>query len=70
MSLEGRFNELKSLDNGWSTFVCFAQAIAEKEYTRPTIVKFFDLLVDKSDYRLAERQQILGYLFDVYDSTG
>ena len=49
---------------GWSSWMCFADAIDEKGYTDKVIEDNFSL-VDEDDYRKSEKEQCLKYLKDI-----
>lgn len=63
-SLEARFNIISQKDDGKSTYTRFAEAVVGQKFNRRTIAEWFDKLVDKEDYGLADKKDILNYLYD------
>ena len=58
------FNDTQRLNPYWSSFTCFCEVITSKKYLkRPTIIKWFNELVDKDDYAKRDKGEILGFLF-------
>jgi len=64
-ALVDKFNQLRERCPGWSDYVCFAVAILGENYSEGTINIHFDRLVDKGDYRRAEKVDILNYLVQI-----
>lgn len=61
-SLEKRFNKITKRNPGWSSYVCFAEAIKGRGFSRQTIHRWFQKLVDKDDYAKNEKRGILAFL--------
>jgi hypothetical protein len=61
-SLSRRFENLKNKNEGWSSYSCFANALIGQNFSHPTINRLFKKMVDKDDYALNEKNEILGYL--------
>ena len=61
---EQEFITTMCLNPYWSSFICFAETIWEKNgLSKRTINKAFKKLVDKNDYSKRDRSQILKQLF-------
>jgi len=58
-SIERRFNNITATHPLWSSYICFAEAIASQRFTSPAIHKWFQRLVNKSDYCKAEKRRVL-----------
>lgn len=61
-SLERRFNNITKKNPYWSSYVCFAEAIKGQDFSRQTIHRWFQKLVDKDDYAKNEKKGTLAYL--------
>ena len=61
-SIERRFNNVAEKNPSWSSYICFAEAIREQGFSRQTIHRWFQKLVDKNDYAKSEKKEILANL--------
>lgn len=61
-SLERRFKNLETKNPLWSSYVCFAQAIINQKFNSQAISRWFNKLVDKSDYDRRDKKSILAHL--------
>lgn len=59
-----RFNKTRKWNAGFSSYVCFFLAIMEQKYSRSTIMKWFNKLVNKDDYAQNEKRGIVNYLYE------
>ena len=58
------YEEVRRLDPYWSDWTCFCHIIVGRKYLkRPTITKWFNELVDRSEYSETDKSALLGYLF-------
>lgn len=58
-SLQRRFKNLELKNPSWSTSVLFSEAIRGQGFNRQAIHRWFKILVDKEDYDLVNKKQIL-----------
>ena len=61
-SLEARFKKIAEKNPFWSSYICFAEAIAYQRFSRSIIHRWFQKLVDKDDYAKNEKKAILEHL--------
>jgi hypothetical protein len=61
-SLKRIFDKVKERNPLWSDYLCFAEAVRGKKFSRKTIVRHFNSLVDKGDYVKGEKKDILKFL--------
>jgi hypothetical protein len=61
-SIERRFNNIVEKCPYWSSYICFAEAIKRQGFSRQTIHRWFNKLVDKNDYVKNEKKAILAHL--------
>lgn len=61
-SLQARFNQVSEKHPLWSSYICFAEAIAYQRFSRSIIHRWFQKLVDKNDYARGEKRVILAHL--------
>ena len=60
------FYETQRLNPAWSDFIVFTEVIKGKKYLkRPTIRKWFKILVDSEDYAKEDLSEILGFLYEL-----
>ena len=55
----------KKYPEPYSSYVCFARAIRDQNFSYEMISKWFNILVDKDDYVKNERKGIVKYLYDL-----
>lgn len=58
-SIERRFNRVSQRNPHWSTIICFAEAIENQKFSRQSIAKWFNRLVDVNDYDKADKKTII-----------
>jgi hypothetical protein len=61
-SIERRFNKISKRNNTWSSFICFAEAIKGRNFSKQMIHRWFNKLVDKSDYDKKDKRVELNQL--------
>lgn len=61
-SLERRFKNISTRNTGWSSYVCFAEAVRGQNFSRRVLLVWFNKLVDKNDYSQDEKKQLLVHL--------
>lgn len=64
-SLQRKFQKLKNKYPMWSTYLCFAETVREKNFSPRVIKYWFNLLVEKGDYEQNLKKQILRYLVSI-----
>ncbi len=68
-SLERKFNNITEKNPNWSSYTCFAEAIKGQGFSKQTIHRWFQKLVDKSDYARSEKKEILAHLEGLSNSV-
>ena len=63
-SLQRRFNNVRDKKKNLylSDYLCFVLTVIGQNFSRPTISRWFNKLVDKDDYALSERKKIVDHL--------
>ena len=61
-SLERKFNNIAEKNPNKSSYICFAEAIKGQNFSKQTIHRWFQKLVDKNDYAKSEKKEILAQL--------
>ncbi len=61
-SIERRFNNITKKNPSWSSYICFAEATKEQNFSKQAIHRWFNKLVDKDDYARNEKRAILFHL--------
>ncbi len=64
-SLKRIFEKIKRKNPNLSDFTCFSLAISGKDFSKKTISRYFNRLVDNSDYPKREKKEILEWLFSL-----
>lgn len=64
-SVKINFNKMVAKNPGWSTYTCFASAIKGKNFSKETLRKWFNKLVNKEDYLSGDKKAILSSLYDM-----
>jgi predicted RNA-binding protein YlxR (DUF448 family) len=67
-SLKRIFNKIKERNPLWSDYICFSEAVRGKKFSRKTIARHFNSLVDKGDYAKSEKKEILRFLVELSKS--
>jgi len=61
-SLKRIFNRIRSENPFWSDYTCFTEAVRGKGFSRNTIIRNFNSLVDKEEYARGEKKEIIEFL--------
>lgn len=61
-SLERRFADIAERKPTASSYACFAEAVKGQGFSRQTIHRWFQKLVDKDDYARDEKKELLAHL--------
>jgi len=64
-SVKRVFNKIRSGNPYWSDYICFAEAIHGRRFSRKTILRNFNILVNKEDYARSEKKEIVGFLVEL-----
>jgi hypothetical protein len=64
-SLKRVFNKIRSENPYWSDYICFAEAVRGRNFSRKTIIRNFNSLVDKEDYVKSEKKEIIDFLVEL-----
>jgi hypothetical protein len=59
------FNRIRSENPYWSDYICFAEAVRGRRFSRKTIIRNFNSLVDKEDYAKSEKKEIIDFLVEL-----
>lgn len=68
-SLERRFRNILEKNPCRSSYICFAEAVRGRKFSRQTIHRWFRKLVDKSDYDKKERKTLLANLSELSNAV-
>jgi hypothetical protein len=61
-SIERRFEKISKGNPLWSSYICFAEAVKEQKFSKTTLHRWFQKLVDKTDYARSDKRGILEHL--------
>jgi hypothetical protein len=64
-SLKRVFNRIRSENPYWSDYTCFAEAVCGRKFSKKTIIRNFNSLVDKEDYAKSEKKEVIDYLVKI-----
>jgi predicted RNA-binding protein YlxR (DUF448 family) len=56
------FNKIKNKNPDWSNYICFAETIRRRKFSKQTIVRYFNRLVDTDDYQNKDKKSLLQQL--------
>jgi len=59
------FKRIKAENPYWSSLLCFAEAVRGRNFSRRTILRNFNSLVDKEDYARDEKKEIIEFLTEL-----
>ncbi len=62
-SLKRTFEKIKREHPYWSDYICFSHAVFGKGFSKKTISRNFNQLVDRDDYPKGKKNEILKWLF-------
>lgn len=66
-SLQRRFNNIKVKKPLWSSYLCFAEAVNKQNFSKSTIRRWFNQLVEKDDFARSDKKAILAHLNNLSD---
>jgi hypothetical protein len=64
-SVKRVFNRIRSENPYWSDYICFAEAVRGRKFSRKTIIRNFNSLVDKEDYARSEKKEVIDFLVEL-----
>jgi hypothetical protein len=64
-SVKKVFNRIRNENPYWSDYICFAEAVRGRRFSRKTIIRNFNSLVDKEDYARNEKKEIIDFLMEL-----
>ena len=64
-SINRKFNKLSRKNPYWSSLVCFTETIYGIGFSRQTIHRWFNELVDKDDYSSSDKKEVMSFLESV-----
>jgi len=64
-SIKRVFNRIGSENPSWSDYTCFAEAVRGRRFSRKTIIRNFNSLVDKDEYGRSGKKEIIEYLIEL-----
>ena len=64
-SIERRFNKIQKKNPYYSSIVCFNLAVEKQGFSKPTIARWFNKLVDKDDYSSSDKKDIFEFLYAI-----
>lgn len=68
-SVQRRFNEVTKNNPGWSSLVCFSEAVKNQKFTTSMMRRWFYKLVDKCDYERKDKKVLLQGLDGLLKTT-
>jgi hypothetical protein len=60
-SIVRRFNKINQKNPGLSSISCFSMTITDQNFSRQTIARGFNKLVDKDDYAKKDKKEIVAF---------
>jgi hypothetical protein len=67
-SLKRIFDKVREKNPFWSDYICFAEAVRGKKFSKKTIVRHFNSVVDNGDYAKGEKKDVLKFLAELSKS--
>ena len=64
-SLQRRFNNISKQNPYWGSWTCFAGAVRDQEFSKRTISKHFNALVEKDDYDKRDKKELIKNLLSL-----
>jgi len=64
-SIKRRFDNIAEKNPYWSSYLCFAEAIKNRSFSKGIIRKHFNRLIEKNDYSMTEKREIINYLYQL-----
>jgi len=64
-AVERVFNKIRKANPYWSDYICFTETVMGRKFSRQSITRHFNKLVDKSDYDRKDKKELLRQLFEL-----
>lgn len=64
-SLKRVFYKLRDKYPFWSDYLCFAEAVHGRNFSKRTIIRNFNALVDREDCVKVEKKQVIEFLVEL-----
>lgn len=64
-TIERRFNKIKAENENKSDYICLSQAVRGQKFKYRTLYRYFNQLMDPSDYRKDEVKGLVRFLHNV-----
>jgi predicted Ser/Thr protein kinase len=64
-SIKKIFSRIRSENPYWSDYTCFAEAVRGRKFSRKTIIRNFNSLVDKEDYAGNKKKEVIDFLVEL-----
>jgi hypothetical protein len=61
-SIKRRYLKIKERNPFWSDYTCFAEAVTNQSFSKDMISRWFNVLVDKSEYLKKEKREVIKHL--------
>lgn len=68
-SIQRRFNRIVEKNPNWSSYVCFAETVKGKKFSKDMLHRWFHKLVNKEEYARNEKTGILTQLENLSNIT-
>ena len=68
-SLQRRFNTIQQQNPYWSSYICFAEAVTNQQFSRSVITYWFGKLVEKDDYARSDYRALIKNLLELNNSA-
>ena len=62
-SIKRKFLNIEKRCPFWSSYICFAETIKQSGFSRKSILRWFNMLVDKNDYFQRDKKQLIDGLY-------
>lgn len=62
-SVKARFTKQYKPEDGVTTYIAFLRAIKGQNFSKKTIRDNFEALVDREDYSLSDKEELLEFLY-------
>jgi len=59
------FKRIRAENPYWSSLLCFAETVRERNFSRRAILRNFNALIDKEDYAKNEKKEIIEFLVEL-----
>jgi len=64
-SLKRKFNNISQRNPYWSSYICFAETIRNKNFSDKIILYWFPKLVSPKDYLKEEKRTVISHLKEI-----